>query len=401
MALAKSPYSIQYRSNRASAAADVGIALGQLVPRLSISTDYSRTGPSGQGVVQTGTGGIFPQIGSGTSGTTSINVSGDVINIGTLAGIGQAREASRQAKENFRTARADFLYNVKQSFFALVQEQKVFSISGSTVRQSGEDAELARQRFRLGALSRPDLLAFEVTLSQSLTDQASARANVVAARQNLAGLLGVLPNFQVDTTLGFPDTTRGLPNEDSLVAAAESHSPHVRAASAQVRVQRKERLNVIGQRLPVLAASYSYGFTDTTLLGGIGNSRTNFWNVQAVLTWNFFDGSLLPVLRKAGFETQSALAGQVIARNSAGEQMRRAVADLAAAREALKSVGNLLAQAAEDYRLQVERNRLGAAVVLDVLSSRVRYREAQLRATHVIAGYYLAEAQIAKILGQW
>lgn len=400
-ALRKSPYAVQHRSDRASAATDVAISVGQLIPRLSISTDYSRIGPSGHGVIQTGTGGIFSPIGSGTSGTSSINISGDVVNIGTIAAIGQAMEASDQARENFHTARADFVFNIKQAYFTLVQQQRALALSKATVRQSSDDAELARQRLRLGALSRPDMLPFEVTLSQSLTDQASSRANVVAAQHNLAELLGVDPNFQIDTALGFPDTTRGQPSEDSLVAIAVSRSPQVRAASARVRVRRKERLGVIGQRLPILAASYSYGFADTTLLGGIGNSRTNFWNVQAVLTWNFFDGSLLPVLRKAGFETQSSVAGQVIARNSARQQMRQAVANLGAAREALRLIGSLLLQAAEDYRLQVEKNRLGSAVVLDVLSSRVRYREAQLRATQVVVDYYLADAHIKRILGQW
>ncbi len=400
MALSRSPYAIRYANDRAAARTDVLIAAGRLLPRLELASGYVKSGP-GRGV----TTGIdvpvfFAGASSSANSSTSITASADLLNVAAIAEFGQARQAHSQAEEAFRLSRADLVWNVKQAFLDLVQSQRTLAVAQSAVLQSREQANVAAQRFRLGSLSRPDLLPFEVTLSQSQTDQALARAGVVSAQQILAGFLGIQISFRVDTTLSFPDTTQPVPNEDSLVGAALRKNPAYRQAAAQVKIQDGKRQVVLGRHLPVLSASYTAGYADTTFFGGIGGAN-DFWNVQASLTWSFLDAAMFPVWRRAGQQIRSSEASRRIARNAAEQDMRRAVANLRAAREGLSTIADLLSQAEEDFRLQTERNRLGAAAVVDVLNSQVRFNQAQLQATQVMINYYLAQGEIRRILGEW
>jgi outer membrane protein len=214
--------------------------------------------------------------------------------------------------------------------------------------------------------------------------------------------MGVPANFQVDTALAFPDTSGPFPSEDSLVVAAQEQNPEFRSAADLVKVQRKQRLAALGQRLPILSANYSRGVFDTSIVAGVGGSPSMFWNLGINLKWDIFDGGqFIAILNKAGQQLKSSAASRDIARNSAAEQMRQAVANLRAAREGLRLIRDLVSSAEEDFRLQSEKNRLGAAAIVDVLNSQTRYVQARLRATQVIANYYLAQAQIERILGTW
>jgi outer membrane protein len=76
------------------------------------------------------------------------------------------------------------------------------------------------------------------------------------------------------------------------------------------------------------------------------------------------------------------------------------VADLQAARLQTEITGTSLQAAEEDLRVQQERYRLGAATILDVLTSQVTLNEAEVAAVNARFAYLTAKAQIEALIGR-
>ena len=76
------------------------------------------------------------------------------------------------------------------------------------------------------------------------------------------------------------------------------------------------------------------------------------------------------------------------------------VADLQAARLQADITRTSLQAAEEDLRVQQERYRLGAATILDVLTSQVTLNEADVAAVNARFAYLRAKAQIEALIGR-
>jgi len=81
-------------------------------------------------------------------------------------------------------------------------------------------------------------------------------------------------------------------------------------------------------------------------------------------------------------------------------QLTQQMAALATAFEQISIASDNLAAATEDLRVQNERYRVGAATILDLLTSQAALTQAEVNVVQTRFNYLIARAQVEAVLGR-
>jgi len=88
------------------------------------------------------------------------------------------------------------------------------------------------------------------------------------------------------------------------------------------------------------------------------------------------------------------------ARRQVGASLIARLAELDAARLQIEITGTSLVAATEDLRVNQERYRVGAATIVDVLSSQEALSQAEVDVIQARYNYLIAKAQIEALIGR-
>lgn len=310
---------------------------------------------------------------------------------------GGKRELRMEAAEGLeRAARSDSLEVLRtqlallrSAYYDLKQAEEKVAILGETAELFGRTLAAAQARLKAG-----DLAAAEV--SKVLVDHERAQNDVRAARADLAraGLaLGYLIGEQRDAaalraTDPWPRIESPDPEQiERAIAQLVDTRPDVVAAQARVAASDKLRDLAKSQQtrdITVGAQLYRFPSADPNYSVGFGIS-------MPIFTGNDFSGDI----RRAEVERYAAIDALERARIVAGNDIRRAASDLAAAGERLARYDATLVDAAQRTAQAVEfAFQRGANSVLEVLDARRTLRAVQLEAL-------AARADYAKALAAW
>lgn len=398
IALEKSPYSKRAAGERLVTLSTLYSTLGALLPQVQLSSEFARM-PAGDELV------INPLIEQSITDITtsdnfelSLSISQSIVDASSWIQLKQTGTVSQAAEFSYLSARAELVYNVKQAFYELVRMYRNVSVIEASVEQGVEQVEVAEERFRLGGISRPELLRVQVGLSQFKVDLIEATSNIQSGKRSLANYLGITYPFSIDTSLSFPDTTNALPSEDSLIKLVTKKNPSYIYSKLALEAQKQNHLAIKLQKVPTLNGFFTYGYSGPQLFDNL----RDFWSLGMQLQWAIFEGlRWYGQLRESSTQIETSAADLDITFNTALEQMHQAYSNLKSNRDALSTVSLLTEQAIEEFRLRKEQYRLGAASSEELLISQVSFSEAQQQAVQIITTYYLAFAKILQLLGEW
>ncbi len=112
-----------------------------------------------------------------------------------VSGIIRSSYYSLSARE--KTAR--LVYEVTSAYFNLLRSQLFFSLAEKGVKQAERHLVLMQERFRVGQVSKVDLLRASVFYSRAQLNLLNAERGLKTARQNLCALTGISRNKTVVT----------------------------------------------------------------------------------------------------------------------------------------------------------------------------------------------------------
>ena len=156
------------------------------------------------------------------------------------------------------------------------------------------------------------------------------------------------------------------------------------------------------QYLPTLSVTYSTSSQGLTQpWQGFTPPNRNLNQLRFGLSWTIFNG----------FAREQQLTSSAVQRdvaNARTEDTRRQVnaaltqqfAAAATAFEQIDIARANLAAATEDLRVQNERYRVGAATILDLLTSQAALTQAQVNLVQTRYNYLIARAQVEAVLGR-
>jgi outer membrane protein len=295
---------------------------------------------------------------------------------------------------------------VKQAFFNALAARELVRVSETQMQRAEEQLKVAQEKLAAGSATRSDTLRSRVEVGNAQLARLSAETQLATAEANLARLIGYDGPVRAvgDSSLFVmaPLDTAALRDEVLRTApSVVSAEADAKAATASVAVSR-------AAYFPQLRGSFSNTWSGPV---GIGNDPTTNepqyltfrrqWQARLSLSWDLFNGFTREgSLSRAVVNRESAVAQADDARRLASAQLTQELAALQSNRSQIAIAISSRAAAEEDLRVVRERYRLGAATIVDVLTSQVTLDQAEVSVVQAQLNFLVARAQLESLLGR-
>jgi outer membrane protein TolC len=331
-----------------------------------------------------------------------LNFSQNLFTGGRLTAQNDAAEAQlRSANIEVSAQRAQVALDITSAYYDAVLADQLVSIADSSLSETNALLEQTRVARQVGNASEYELLRAQVTRDNQLPVQIQARANRQVAYLRVKQLL----NMSLDDSLALTTGIEGA-NGPTLPAIAANANPDtttsgrapvreldetVRAAEAQIRVARSERIPSFA-----LVSNYQRLYFPSQVFPNLSNGVNN-WTVGVSTNFPILDGGRISgdrAIAQAGL--QQARAQREQTRQFAALDTRVALTSLEQAQAAWQASQGTAEQAQRAYAIDQVRFREGISTQTDLAQSRLLLEQA--RANRAQAARNLAVARVRMAL---
>ncbi|MGH7531502.1 MAG: TolC family protein [Gemmatimonadales bacterium] len=392
-ALQVQPAMVQARGEQRTTGASRRSALGAYFPSLSTGMSASR---SNVGRIDQTTGQPVPPE---YSYTGSFNASLELFDgFRRLANYRAASANLDAAEAGVVNQRFQVTLATKQVFYDALARDELVRVAEAQVRRAQQQLQISVEKLRAGSATRSDSLRSTVEYGNARIALLQARANLATAQANLGRQIGAdVPVRAVPDTVLPP-----LPDTAALRAIAVETAPQVEQAEAEARAARAQVWSARAQYWPTLSVSYSNnrqgtGSPDLPLF----NSYPETFSWRFTVSLPIFNGFQREANQvNASVQRDLAEARAADARRQFQAQLTQQLAALATTFEQIGIARANVAAATEDLRVQNERYRVGAATILDLLTSQTALTQAEVNLVQTRFNYLIARAQVEAVVGR-
>jgi outer membrane protein len=286
----------------------------------------------------------------------------------------------------------------KQSFYAAIANDELVRVAESQLQRARQQLQISIDKLHAGSATRSDSLRSTVDYGNARIVLLQARANLATAQANLGRQIGV--DQQVRAV---PDTSLpAMPDTSTLRSSLTDQAPQIQQADAQASAARAQVWSARAQYWPRLNVSYgnTRSSTATPQLPFLNNYPERFsWTFG--FSWTLFNGFVREQNQvNASVARDNAEARAADTRRFVSAQLTQQLAALSTAFEQINIARDNLAAATEDLRVQNERYRVGAATILDLLTSQAALTQAQVNVVQTRFNYLIARAQVEAVVGR-
>ena len=321
---------------------------------------------------------------------------------GRLDALERAAQAeAAAAARDLEAARADLRLEISRAYWALVtatESQRV--VEHSVTRMDAHLADV-RNRLAAGLIPPSDVLTVEAQASRQRMLSVQAHSLRDVAEAQLVYLIGAAPGTPVAAAsaleLPAPPEADGTLFETAQRQRAERAALDARVSAAGERAKAAR-----AGRKPTIAIG-----------GGVDYARPNprifprqdawqqSWDASINVSWPVFDGG------RARAEAAEAAAARRAASERLAEfdraldlELRQRVREADSSRAAIAAAEDGVRAATEARRVIGNRFAAGVATNTDLIDAQVALLQAELDRTQALAAMRLAEARLARALGQ-
>ncbi|HWC74601.1 MAG TPA: TolC family protein [Gemmatimonadales bacterium] len=396
-ALGVQPAMIQAHGDERNAGAAKRSAFGAFIPTVSLGSSAAR---ANIGRIDQTTGRPVP---AEYSYTGSFNASLDLFDgFRRFANLKASSATGAAADAGIVNQRFQVTLQTKQLFYNAIATEALVRVAEAQVARAQQQLQISIEKLHAGSATRSDSLRSTVEYGNARIDLLTAQANLATAQANLGRQVGVdgLVRAVPDTTLpAMPDTAE-------LRRLTISDFPAVEQAEAQASAARAQIWSARSQYWPTVTVSYSNNRQGTETLNGspnfpfFGNYPETFqW--RFALNWPILNGFVREQNQvTASVNRDIAEARAADTRRQANAQLTQQLAVLQTAFEQITIADANLAAAQEDLRVQNERYRVGAATILDLLTSQAALTQAEVNRVQTRFNYLIARSQLEATVGR-
>jgi len=339
---------------------------------------------------------------------TRLDLQWPIYTSGRLGALERAAQAEAAATgDDLNAARADLRLEITRAYWALVTSTEALRVVQESLVRMDAHLRDVRNQFSAGLVPPNDVSSVEAQESRQRMLMVQARSTRDVTEAELGRLAGVDPGVSIR-----PVSPLAPPAPDALAAAARS----VVALVEQARAARAERaalqkhVTAADERQRAAAAGNK---PTVGVDGGFDYARPNprifprqdvwntSWDASINLNWPIFDGG------KTRAERTEAIAARRAAEErladfdtSLAVEVRQRASELESTRAAIVAADDAVRSASEARRVVGDRFGAGVATSTDVLDAQVALLQAELDRTQAVANARLAEARLARALGQ-
>ena len=392
------PTAVQAQGTVRNAAAQERVAYGAFLPNINASSNGSKSFSELPSRTDPSTGQLITS-NSNIGLSMGLNASVDLwTGLRRGADISAAHATQRSAEAGVVNAQFQVRLQVTQAYLDALAARQTVEVRVASVRRAMEQLKVSVAKLRAGSATRSDSLRSEVNLGNARIALINAEIQQATAEASLGRLTGAGGRVEA-----IDDSTYYLPAQiDTTGLRAEAHAsaPQILSADASENAARAQVRSAYAAYSPTLTLSGSYNFN--------GSSRTfadnplyNSRNIQLGLNWplfNRFSRERNVVTADVAADNARANAADAVRLVDAG--VTQQLVQLTAAQLRIGITRSSVLAAREDIRVIGERYRLGAATIVDLLTSQEALTQAEVDAVNARFDYLRAKAQVEALIGR-
>ena len=366
-------------------------------PTVTISGDAGKTHSSSQGGSSSGSGSQ-----NRTPRSGSLRILQNLYKGGrTTAEIGRSENQVQAQRAQLLATEQSVMLKAVTAYMDVVRDQAVLELNINNEKVLQRQLDAARDRFRVGEVTRTDVAQAESRLSRATAERIRSEGNLISSRAVFRNVIGDSPG-----TLKPAKPLENLPaNEEESVGLARANAPSVFAARFTERAARDDVRVNSSDFLPVVDLEGALTRRDEA---SSTRSRSEIASVTARLT--------VPLYQAGGVASRVRQAKQVAAQRR--RELDRAIRDaveratrgweaLATARAQIKSFTAEVRASTIALEGVEQEASVGSRTILDVLDAEQELLDAKVNLVRaerdeVVAAFDLAAAVgdlTAKTLG--
>lgn len=270
------------------------------------------------------------------------------------------KDSIQQNTQNYGFTISEVLFGVARAYYDVLRAREQVRVAADTLKLTKDDLKQAEARFRVGEVTKTDVLRAEVGVAQAERTLIANRNILQLTIATLARVVGIPEPLRVAEPA--PLVSRGEPYEQ-LVEKAYGQRQDLRAQAAAVEVARDRKNQVLARYAPQVNTQWQYPRLDSPTFA----NRDKFW----VFTLNFqvplFDGGIRELdlqdqrenLAQAEFQLERL-------KKNVGLEVKRALLAVETLGATLATLKKEVSLAQENYKITSKQYGVGLATSLDV-----------------------------------
>lgn len=317
--------------------------------------------------------------------------------------------SQRRAVEAVRAQETYERYELEASYLTITSNVVAAAIEEASLRAQiaatediiqvqSRQLEVLQKQFQLGGASRAAVLAQEATLNATKASLPNLQKQLAQQRIQLTALAGRFPSQQVTQSFTLADLRLPQDLPLSLPSKLVEQRPDIQASQAQLHQASAEIGVAIGNMLPQITLTASYG-NEVTRLGSLFTGP-GIWSLGAGLVQPLFHGGQLLAQKRAAEAAFDAAAAQyrgvVI---SAFQNVADVLWALQSDADALAAEVVAERSAAESLAISRSQYRAGAINYSTLLNAETTYQQAHINLVIAQANRFTDTAALFQALG--
>ena len=312
----------------------------------------------------------------------------------TLAATRRAENLVRADRARLAATEQTVLLDAATAYVDVVRDQAVVNLNRNNERVLARQLEAARDRFRVGEVTRTDVAQAESRMARAVADRIDAQSRLVQSRAAYKNVVGELPG-----KLSRARPLGDLPgSEKDAIAAAQKNSFAVVQADFNERAAKAQVREVVGELLPFLNLSGQFRERRNTIGA---SSKTDSFSVTARVT--------VPLYQSGAVSSRVRAAKQTVGqrRNELNQAVRDSIEAGTRAWEALETARAQIRSFTAEVRATsialegVQQEALvGSRTVLDVLDAEQEALDARVNLTRAQRDEVVATFELRAAVGE-
>jgi len=300
----------------------------------------------------------------------------------------------QKPQEDLKNVQARITFQVKKAFYAVLLAQENVEVTEKALAQAKRHLAVVENFFKVGVVSRFDLLRTRVEVANLKPDLIQARNNLRLSEENLANLLS-LPSasLKLEGELSFKPVKITL--EEAIDKALKERSD-LKSLRLQEEILEVALKLAEVQNKPTLALVGNYQYQNPS---GGENKWGEEWNLNLVLSMPIFDGwanrARVAQRRSQVKQIELSLRGLEAGIHL---EVKKAFWDLEASEERIYAQEKNIEQAEEALSIAEVRYESGLITNLEVLDVQLVLTRVRVSYLKALYDYNIAKAELEKAM---
>jgi outer membrane protein len=303
------------------------------------------------------------------------------------------KDSVRQSEDQYMFTIREVLFGVAQAYYNVLRGQKLVEVSVDTLRLTQDELEVARTRFRVGEVTKTDVLRAEVEVERARRALVENENELQLNIKVLARAIGAAEPLQVIEPMPLPPAKGAY---EELLDQAYKQREDLRALNSAVRVAQQGKNLVLARYSPSVQTQWQFPrLSDPTFA-----QPDEFWTLLLNFEVPLFDGGTreLDLLEAAENLAQAKLQYDQL-RKDISVEVRRAFLGVQTLETTLETLRKEVALAQENYDITSKQYRVGLATSLDVNTALNNLNQVRTQFTNQSYAYQVTLLNLQRVVG--